>query len=393
MAKKILIIAPEVYPKVKVGGLGKVIAGLSDGLSKNGIDIKIISPEKNIYFPINSEKSKRANKYLAKKAISFCRQNKWSPDFVWTHDWSGVEVMENLPKTAKTKFVWTIHSPVSLGGQYSYNYGSYIGEMDDKPIDWGDSFFDFKKTIKRGCYLADNVTTVSRSYARYLNGLEIFKDTHITGIDNGIDKNMYGSEVTSNLWTYKFEKKSQLQKTFGLAQVDVPVFAFVSRLVSQKGLDHLLKILPKFLANHDVNFIFLGDGDDKYKKIINFLKVKFPQKIGTKLVADFDTPKLIYFGSDFLVLPSLCEPYGLVVSEAKMYGTIPIVHLVDGLCDQVNNDKNGFGYYHQSKLSQILNKAVASYHSQWYFNTQKNLKNEPLSWQKVSQDWISYLYG
>lgn len=405
--KKILIISPEAYPKVKVGGLGKVTDGLKKGLEENGVEVKMVSAKKNIYTPLNKKETEENNRILGKKAANLCVDEKWQPDFVWAHDWGGIWSLDEFKKYNNTKKIWTVHSPIQLNGTYSnYAYGySYSNNSENESIDWGDSFFDFSKLIKQGISLSDKINTVSKNFARTLKNSELFETAKkIEGINNGIDLSEWNPKSDKlidkrlkNSWMdFKMENKKRIQEKMSLSiDESTPLFIFVSRLVSQKGLDLLLKVLPNFLANNKAQFVFLGGGDKRYIKKIKSLENKFKGKLTAKLEADFEMPHQLYAGADFLVLPSISEPFGLVVAEAKRYGVIPIVHAIDGLKDQVVDNRNGFSFdkYNAFELEEKLLKASKSYKSEWQLKLREKIGLEVVSWKKVSSEWISYLYA
>ena len=157
----------------------------------------------------------------------------------------------------------------------------------------------------------------------------------------------------------------------------------------------MTKTLPNFLANNNAQFVFVGGGDKKYVRKIKALENKFQGKLAAKLEADFEMPHKLYAGADFLVLPSISEPFGLVVAEAKRYGVIPIMHAVDGLKDQVVDFKNGFAFDNYSCLSleSKLVEALRSFQSEWQYKLQSKIGLEVASWKKVSSEWLSYLYA
>lgn len=379
-----------------------MVTGVSAGLESFGVETKVISPEKEIYSPLGLEQTEVNYRNLGKKAVNWCWRNNFRPDWLWLHDWGGVwSAKQYLGKVSqKPKVIWTVHSPV--GNNYGYEYGYENPGGTDKPIDWGDSFFNFSGLIKEGVKISDLVTTVSGSFARRLERHQLFSGAEsVIGINNGINEeewNPYQDRLVDyrlkRSWLeFKERNKVSLQRKFGLPEKEVPVFAFVSRMVPQKGLDLLLKVLPKFIEENDLQFVFVGSGKKKYCQEIEKLRNCFPEKIAAKLEADFELPHQVFAGADFLVLPSVAEPFGLVVAEAKKYGAVPIVHLVDGLQDQVKDGKNGFGFqkYQEERLAEKLYQALGSWSSEW---RKKRLGDRTgiESWSEVAQKWLTVLY-
>jgi glycogen synthase len=403
MKREILIISPEVFPQIKVGGLGKMVAGITKGLGENGTQVKVISPKHQVYSPLWQKKTRLNYHCLGNRAANWVRSQNWQPDWLWVQDWGGVWAAESFFKKSrvKPKVVWTIHSPV--GDNYGYEYG-YEGQMeDDKPIDWGDSFFNFAGLIRKGIRISDLVTTVSESYARKLRCHQLFVEVKpVTGINNGIDDDewnpykdrLVGYQLKKSWLEFKAKNKQILQEKFGLPARPVPVFAFVSRIVPQKGLELLLKILPKFVGRNDLQFIFVGDGKKKLLEEIKKLRDHFAKKIAARLKADFEFPHQVFAGADFLVLPSVAEPFGMVVAEAKKYGVVPIVHLVDGLKDQVKDGQNGFGFqkYQVNQLEEKLYQALRVWQREWQLKRLGDWTRLE-DWFTVSRKWLEVLYG
>ena len=387
---------------MKVGGLGKMVAGASKGLTGLGVEVKVISSEQNIYHSLFLKSTQENYRLLGKKAGAWCQDNSWQPDWVWTHDWGGVWAADEFKKTNSSPILWTVHSPIADSYAYEYEYGyGYESEGEGEPIDWGDSFFDFSALVERGISLSSKLTTVSPAFARRLSRSKLFaKAKKITGINNGIDYQEWDPQKDSlidfnlkNSWLeFKQRNKKTLQQKFGLPQISVPVFCFVSRVVPQKGIELLIEVLPEFLAKNEIQFILVGSGSRKLTRCIDTLKQRFPGKVGVRLAADFDLPHQVFAGADFLVLPSRAEPFGIVVAEARKYGTIPIVHLVDGLVDQVKDGENGFGFQgHKSDLLlEKLYQAFNSWQSEWQYQQFGNL-NKVASWEAAVKNWLGLM--
>ena len=102
----------------------------------------------------------------------------------------------------------------------------------------------------------------------------------------------------------------------------IKIFA-AGRFVRKKGFDFLLKAIPEVLASDcRIQFQIAGDGPefDELKRLQTELdledKVQF---LGFRN----DVPQLMK-QSDLFVLPSLSEPFGIILLEAMATGT-PIV--------------------------------------------------------------------
>lgn len=391
---KILILANEIYPQVCIGGLGMFVAGISKGLKRKGWEVAVFTPQNQnpVYLPPSSRENQLRSQKLAEKALAWCRKRSWLPSWVWVQDWEGVYQMEIWSK--KAKIIWTIHSPISANGKKGDYYYSEVG-VNDEPVNWGDDFFDFSSLIERGVSQADLITTVSPTYAKELSDIPPFSDAEeIVGINNGIDKEKWepskdfllSFKLKKNWREFKTVNKKILQEAFGLPQKEVPLYTYVSRLVPQKGIDLIVQTLPSFLAKNDVQFIVVGQGLKRYHRFFQNLKMEFPLQVGLCLKADFSLPHQVFAGADFLLLPSLTEPFGIVVAEARQYGVVPIVRKVGGLDDQVKNGVNGFSFY-KKKNDAFLEKL---YQSSRFWGTCQRWEMS-FSGRKLSKDWCDVM--
>lgn len=381
--KRVLIISPEVYPQVKVGGLGKMTAGVAKGLEKEGVEVKMISPEKAIYGDLRSKKIKINYQELGYGAVR--RMENWRADWVWTHDWGGTWAGEIIKRfNPGIRIMWTVHSPIGCSG---YGYG-YSGSNEEK-IDWGDSFFDFGALIKRGVVMADKTTTVSKSFAKRLRRSEWFAGTpEIEGINNGVDSDEW-KKIEGSWFGYKKLGKRELQKEMGLEIKEVPVFCFVSRIVEQKGVEELILAMDEVLKEYDCQLVILGSGEKKLEEKIRKLRSKYFRKVAIKLEADFEMPKVIFAGSDYLVLPSKEEPFGIVVAEARTKGVIPIVSGVDGLRDQVTDKEDGLVV--RSSLREKIEEAIEMFGSEKAAEWRRLGVGLVEDWTKVSKKWLALM--
>lgn len=191
----------------------------------------------------------------------------WRPNVVHAHDWhAGLAPAYLAAKGHPAKSVFTVHNLAYQGMYYAHH-------MNDIDLPW--SFFNMHglefngqiSFLKAGLYYADHITAVSPTYAREITqpefgyGMEgLLQQRHregrLSGILNGVDEQIWNPETDLLLAARygrdsvedKAENKRQLQIAMGLKVNDkVPLFAVVSRLTSQKGLDLVLEALPGLL--------------------------------------------------------------------------------------------------------------------------------------------------
>jgi starch synthase len=203
----------------------------------------------------------------------------------------------------------------------------------------------------------------------------------LVGILNGVDTKAWNPQTdsalpahysTADLEEGKRLCKRALQAEFGLpTREDVPLFAMVTRLTDQKGLDLILQASEKFLAN-DVQLCILGSGEARYESWLIESAQKLPQKVAVRIGFDESLSHRIEAGADLFLMPSRFEPCGLNQMYSLIYGTVPIVRAVGGLADSVvdANTQNlahgtatGFCFteYSADALMQAIDRALAAF--------------------------------
>jgi glycosyltransferase involved in cell wall biosynthesis len=152
---------------------------------------------------------------------------------------------------------------------------------------------------------------------------------------------------------FKAMNKKALQTILKLKQdPNAIVMTWMSRIENgQKGSKLLLdSMIQAVKENPKLQIVFFGKGDDNDKllqKSINSLqaeikqnpdlssRIYFPNKMAGGALSRRIAQS--YAGSDFVILPSMYEPYGLTQLEATSMGAIPLVHGVDGIRSTVSD--------------------------------------------------------
>ncbi|MEA2115851.1 MAG: glycogen/starch synthase [Thermodesulfobacteriota bacterium] len=189
---------------------------------------------------------------------------------------------------------------------------------------------------------------------------------------------------------------------------ELPLFTFIGRLTSQKGVDVLLQAVSLLLAGneleeekqtkkHEFQLLILGSGDPELERQLQELtKLDI---IGDRICFlkgyDPELANKIYAAGDFFVIPSLYEPCGLTDYIAQLLGNLPVVHHVGGLV-KVLDGKTGIAYrdHDQDALADAMQRAL-----ELYSRDPEQLKNMQQaavqrirsnhSWQNVMQDYLS----
>ncbi len=204
------------------------------------------------------------------------------------------------------------------------------------------------------------------------------------GILNGLDYEMWNPENDQSLPSRfnadsidrKYINKQALRQRFWLADGYKPIISYVGRLDSQKGV-HLITHALFYALEHGSQFVLLGTSPD-YGINAEFWALKQwlndSHDCHLELSFDEDLARLIYAGSDMMVVPSTYEPCGLTQMIALRYGTVPIVRAVGGLMDSVfdkdyaevpEEERNGYVFYHSDfpALESAMDRAIGLWYS------------------------------
>ena len=276
----------------------------------------------------------------------------WKPDVVHAHDWHAGLVPAYIAQNPalKTATVFTIHN-LAFRGIFPMDCHVDLGLPMRKLNPLGIEFHGKLSFMKAGLVYSKKITTVSPSYAREICtpefgcGLEgVLRDrgSDLSGILNGVDYGIWNPEIADiakpynadNLKGKKFCKRA-LQSELGLSnQADGPLFAVVSRLTSQKGMDLLLAALPELLRE-GAQLAVLGTGDGDLEAGFRYAAAASPEKVAVYIGYDEAMSHRFMAGADVLLVPSRFEPCGLTQLYALRYATLPLVRRVGGLADTV----------------------------------------------------------
>ena len=265
--------------------------------------------------------------------------------------------------------------------------------------------------MKGAINYSDKVVAVSPNYAREIltgefgEGMDYtlrINQHKLVGILNGIDYDVFNPKKDKFIFKNfdlksiknKEENKKILCEKFGLTyDPNRPVFAMVSRLVGQKGID-LIRQVENELKNLNADFIFLGNGEKSYENLLIWLSNN-SSNIRAYVGYDAELANLIYAGSDFYLMPSKFEPCGLSQLIAMRYGSLPVVRATGGLEDTVVGyplaDSTGFKFwgYDGWSMLQAVNCAINVYSDKYTFEAmRKSAMQSDFSWQKSTQKYV-----
>ncbi|MEU9510356.1 glycogen/starch synthase [Micromonospora sp. NPDC048170] len=409
---RVFFATSEVAPLVKVGGLGDVARALPRALAGRGHDVRLFLPgyaglpdgrrvgtvavaagasraEFTVddlgdhdgvrYLTLRTPQHpdwERPEGYVEKDLSSFVLfsravaelavRSATPPDAVHCNDWHVGHVPAYLRTLdAAPRTVMTIHN-LAYQGLFPHDKAD---ELDLTRYGTGN-------LLAQGIRYADAVTTVSGRYRDEtlapahgvgMQGLLRARGEDYHGILNGVDYDDFDPATDPHLpapfdvrdLAGKAVAKRVLQRRSGLdTDPDVPLFAFVGRLVDQKGVDLLLEGIDE-IAALGLQLVVVGVGAE-YERAMH-RAARYHPNVAYHPDSGEAVARLAYAGSDAFLAPSRFEPCGLAPLIALRYGSVPVVRRVGGMAETVAATGLGFSFdgYRAPDLVALLAEVVA----------------------------------
>ncbi len=276
----------------------------------------------------------------------------YRPQVIHAHDWQAglVPAYVKYGPSSKLKTVITVHN-MAFQGTFGADIFAQLRLPSHAFSVEGVEYYGGVGYLKAGVECADVVTTVSPTYAAEirtpafgmgLEGLLNNRSETVFGVLNGIDMGAWNPAVDPalaqnyavNTLQNRAGNKKAVQEAFGLEPSDGPLFAVVSRLTWQKGIDLLAACIDQIVSAGG-QLAVLGSGDAELENAIRGGAMRHPGQVGLVTGYNEALSHLVQGGADVMVVPSRFEPCGLTQLYALRYGCVPLVSRVGGLNDTV----------------------------------------------------------
>jgi len=325
--------------------------------------------EKGIDWPDNALRFGVLSRIASLLSSELSPLKNWQPELVHCNDWQTglAPLYMKLVDKSSAKSILSIHN-MAFQGNFDANRLKELELPAEHFNINGFEFFGQISFLKAGIFYADELSTVSQTYANEIQteafgfgmqGLLQARRSHLTGILNGIDTHEWNPATDTHLpKNYSNQRiankkivKHTLQQQLGLTlDADAPLLGIVSRFTHQKGLDLLPEIMPTFITQ-GCQFAILGSGEKALEAAFIKLKKQYPLQVSVNIGYHEPLSHNIMAGCDMFIMPSRFEPCGLNQLYGLAYGTPPIVSATGGLADSVcdlsekslkNNTATGF---------------------------------------------------
>lgn len=349
--------------------------------------------------------------FFSKAVVELARRVLPPPQILHLHDWQ-TALVPVLVKERRLPFktVLTIHNLAYQGSFWAYDFG-----LTNLPGDYfspkGVEFYGSMNLLKGGILHADAVTTVSERYAReiltpeYGAGLDaVLRENagKLSGILNGADYSLWDPEtdrlIPQNYSAENLAGKKTCRAAL-LAELELapdptgPVLSIVSRLASQKGIDLLLPVIDRLLAD-DVRLIVLGQGDLEFERELTIASRRHGDRFAYRKEMNHRLSHLIEAGADLSLIPSHYEPCGLTAMYGLKYGTLPVARATGGLYeivqdyDPTTDRGTGFLFFDQTPEALwdaiVRAKRLFQNEAQWQAIMRRAMKQD-FAWHRAAE--------
>jgi len=298
-----------------------------------------------------------------------------------------------------TPTLFTIHN-LAYQGVYSRGCSPELAIPEHAMQQEGMEFYGKLSFLKAGLAYASHITTVSATYAREITtpefgcGLDGFLASKaqqglLGGIPNGIDESWDSAtdkhlqhNFSINDWEGKARNAQEVRALFELQPSEGPLFAVVSRLVYQKGLDLTLGVAD-YIVEQGGQIAIIGRGEPEEEQAMRELALRHPGRIGVRIGFNETDARRMFAGSDFLLMPSRYEPCGLSQMYAQRFGSLPVARKTGGLADTIECGVTGFLFNESTVESyrEALSRAFYVYGKKDLLNAMRCLSmTQPFNW-------------
>jgi starch synthase len=295
----------------------------------------------------------------------------WRVDLVHVNDWpASLAVGYMRWSGSATPTVLTVHN-LAHQGVFDPGRMAPLGIPADAFSIDGVEFHGRISFLKTGLFFADQVATVSPTYAQEITTTEhgcglhgllagLAGEKRLTGILNGIDEDWFEGPATPP--PANSRRAGELRTAFCLDPSTGPLFGFVARIDPQKGIDVLIEGARR-VVERGGQLAILGMGQPALERQLVDLAKLYRGAVGAMINYAEPLARRIMTAADFMLMPSRFEPCGLTQMYAQRCGALPIAHATGGLADTIRDGHTGFLYrdYAAPHLVGAIDRAFGAY--------------------------------
>jgi glycogen synthase len=380
---KILMLTWEYPPRI-VGGISRVVEGLSRSLTQLGNEVHVITNEMPGYPSEDIDQGvfvhrvsiesptpnfhtwvMMMNHYFSKRAGRLFREaGKF--DIVHVHDWLVLPAGSELKSFFSGSMVTTLHS-------LEFRRSGGINTPENKMVDSLEWWATYESSVIIVCSKSMMADTLSH-FRVPVDKVKV--------IPIGIDPTKFKNRNVD---------KNRIREKYGV-RADEKLILFVGRLTNQKGCEYLIRAIPFVSRYFNVKLLIAGDGYMKSDLESAATAAGIRSRIVfAGYVEDSDLTDL-FLSSDVMVIPSIYEPFGVVALEA-IAAKLPVVaSSIDGLAEVIRHEENGILVFPRDSssiawgISRILSESGNT--ARLVENASKDIETR-YSWRVVAVDTLN----
>ncbi len=246
-------------------------------------------------------------------------------DLVHVHDWLTAEAGIQLKHLWKVPLLVTIHA--TERGRHQGYLPSYTSSQIDQ-LEWRVTY-EAWKVVACSDYM---VTELAKAFRLPADKVVV--------IPNGVNTRVLGQCHDEQLAALRARYAPNGER----------LIFFVGRMVHEKGVQYLVRAMPRILAQHpDTRLLLAGKNSQKFYPMAYELGVERNVEF-LGYISD-EMRDCLYEVVDVAVFPSLYEPFGIVALEAMASGCNVIASDTGGLGEVVEHEVNGLTVYPGDPLS------------------------------------------
>ena len=207
-------------------------------------------------------------------------------------------------------------------------------------------------------------------------------------INNGLNKNNYilpvGLDFNKKFHTYKdIEKIKKFRSKFDY------LLLYIGKIEKRRNTSFILDVLD-ILSNKNLGLLLVGQGPNMDNLVTKIVKLRLNSQVLIIKGIPNNQLKQIYELADLFLLPSLYEPYGMVILESLYFGLPVIASKTAGPLDIIKDEKLG--------ICLELNSELWANYIKYYFKM-KNHKDfrkkyiiSNYDWDKITKKYLNIIF-
>ncbi|MEB3209762.1 MAG: glycosyltransferase [Leptolyngbyaceae bacterium] len=320
---KILHVIPSISSLL--GGPALVALNLTHALQELGVDTDIVTTNFNGDIPLPVSLNQR---------VHYPIEGEGSPTVpIWFLPYAKPALKEFLFSPELTHWLWHhIHRYDVLDNHYLFSYAptcaAAIARLKHIP-------YTVRTMGQLSPWALEQSRLKKQLYTHIVERKNLKKAAaiHCTTLQEANDVRQFGIQTPTvtlplgvNFPTFHPNAKQRLRQTYGVAN-EVPVILFLSRLHYKKRPELLLESLKQLAQqNYVFHLIMAGSGEQSYLDKLKQLTISFDiaDRVSFPGFVTGSNKDILLQGSDFFVLPSFSENFGIAVAEA-LIAKLPVV--------------------------------------------------------------------